>query len=286
MFRLLKRSEEDKKIQNYVLEYKKLMKRFMRFRNKNEKKREENDILCDIYPLEKEPIEESNPITHLIRKLSALLKTENYAVKKSFVDMLLNSIKKGRHNILDPVIFYEIFIPVFVEEYKKDNAKYIEWIGRYNELFPFTREFLKQIDALEADDGTIVTFKKYFLGKSFMISKTPIILDQFIRLTQEEFEFSIVKLSVRLKASKLEFCGNDLHKKLEEIKEELKPYIDKLEKCKLYCKIAGINKLEKRVKNFLGDWEIYVTSICKYLEHVEKNGYVKLADYQEKLNDA
>lgn len=137
MFRLLKRSEEDKKIQNYVLEYKKLMKRFMRFRNKNEKKREENDILCDIYPLEKEPIEESNPITHLIRKLSALLKTENYAVKKSFVDMLLNSIKKGRHNILDPVIFYEIFIPVFVEEYKNENAKYIAWTGSYAKFVDF-----------------------------------------------------------------------------------------------------------------------------------------------------
>ena len=32
---------------------------------------------------------------------------------------------------------YEIFIPVFVEEYKNENAKYIAWTGSYAKFVDF-----------------------------------------------------------------------------------------------------------------------------------------------------
>jgi len=288
MFGFLKRNEDDKKVQNYVREYKKLLKRFMRFHNKNEIKRKPGEciVLRDISPLEEYPIDESNPATPLIRKFSAVLKTESYAVKKSFVDILLALIDNGNHNFRDPVIFYEIFIPVFVAEYKNENAKYIEWVGRYGELFPFTMEFLKQVNALDVDHDSICAFKVYFFEKSFLISKNQKTLDRLMERTHAHLEYSgiggvFAGISLELKRS-----GNDLHKELEKSRKTLKPYIDKLEKCKWYCQISGNDKWEKRWKAVLDYWDAYIAGFLKYLEHVEKSGYICFSDYEEGEDDA
>ena len=190
--KILKPKEEEK-VLKYIREYQKLIKRFWRFSRENVKKeqsKEDNKIFREFPPIDDNFLfEEENPVNHLIRRFTAELKTEDYVIRKSYVDKVCDFLEPPYRNyclektylgkylyfgdfscyFLHHIVFYEIFIPVFIVEYKNQNVKYIEWIGRYEGLYPFTSKFLEEIDASDINYKNQNAFKQYFFEKSFII---------------------------------------------------------------------------------------------------------------------
>jgi hypothetical protein len=252
-------SKENEKVSRYTHEYKKLMNR-LRYRSKRN----------TIFP------HRNGIIDSQMKRLAKALKQENYTAKKSFVEAVCNFLdSEGRICSLfqirlriHEIIFDEIIAPVFVEEYKNENAKYIGWIGRCEQIINGKRRksFFEQINATDAARDGFPSFCEYFYGKSFMIDNNQKVLDSLMQVLKMDI------LVHRVDCSGL-VTNPDLYKEL------LKPFADRLERCKTYCKITGNDKWNK----LLDDWELLVMHLYKYEEYVRISGYVNFNDYLEEI---
>jgi len=198
------------------------------------------------------------------------IKSENYDINKLFVDsicaFLENELMIGCWNQINQTVFNEIVMPVFITEYKKDNAKYIKWIGQCREfiLKSNKEEFFDLIDAPEIFKADTFKYCEYFLIKSFMLDKNQHSLD--ILMNYEVMDILIY----RLELPNWSALGN-----YEKYLEVLKPFAEKLERFKEYCRISGNDKWNK----LLAIWESLVTHMYKYEKEIRHNSSIGLNDY-------
>ena len=154
-------------------------------------------------------------------------------------------------------------------EHKKNNAKFIKWIGQCHELFlcgkdNSKRYLLKQID--DFDTGGSFELVEYFCGKSFMLDKDQRTLD----LIMDSRKWGAVHLGIN---------SSDCVHHPDKYFEYMKSFADKMERCKNYCKISSNDKWD----TLLADWELLVTHLYKYEEYVRNNDYLTFDDYLEKM---
>jgi len=204
-----------------------------------------------------------------LKILSKALKSEDYETRKQFVEAICDFLdtqtitdSSGIH----PHLFDKIVVPVFIVEYKKNNAKYIKWIGQCDNLIRYGKnDLLRQINALGIA-GDFFAHVEYFCGKSFMLDKNQNTLD--IIMEMEEVDVLLYRM---------DFPGAWIRcpdRYLELVKE----FSAKLERCKEYCKISCNDKWDK----FLADWELLVNHLYKYEEYVRNNEYIRFNDYLKK----
>jgi len=230
------------KVSKYVRKYKRIMKKY-------------NPFVDDFLDVQ-------------IEKIIRALESEDYETKKQFVEgtCIILDIK-GTTNaqfLLHKQLFEKIIVPVFAIEYKKNNAKFIKWIGQCDDLFSSRKnDLLKQIDDFDADSS--FEFVEYFCGKSFMLDKNQETLDIIMKL--EKLEVFLLVLD----------SSDYVHRPYKYF-EYLKSVIDRMERCKEYCKISGNDKWD----TLLADWELLVTNLYKYEEYVKNNDYLTFQDYLEK----
>jgi hypothetical protein len=234
----------------YAIEYKEMMVRFNRYGR---------------WTKSEDPLK-NTIVGNQIKELVKVIKPEKYATRKLFVDEICDFLDEGSYgegSKIDPVVFNKIIWPVFVTEYKNENAKYIRWIAQCHNLI--NRIKLKQLDALVAyGDG--FEYFEYFCGKSFMIDKDQNTLDM---LMHEEMVDIIV---YRQDFDCWIRCP-------ERYLELLKPFSDRFERCRKYCKISGNDKWNQ----MLADWELLVTHLYKYEEYVRNNAYVRFNEYLKEI---
>jgi hypothetical protein len=234
------------RVLKYASEYKEMMARFNRYGR---------------WTKSEDPLE--NTIAdNRIKELVKAIKPEKYATRKIFVDEICDSLDEGSYgngSKINPVIFDKIIWPVFVMEYKNDNAKYISWITQCHNLI--NRRKLKQLDALDAD-GDGFKYFEYFCGKSFMIDKNQNTLDML--MYEEEIEILVYRQDFD--------CWIRCPERYLEL---LKPFANRYKRCREYCIISGNDKWNQ----WLADWELLVTHLYKYEEYVRNNGYVTFNEY-------
>ena len=205
-----------------------------------------------------------------LEKLVEELKQEDYNSRLSFVLSALDDdciAGKDQH----PLLFNEIILPVFIEEYKNENAKFIYFIGKYFKMIkPAKTEFLEEInlsnELYHADDHSCLV---YFYGKSFMLDKNQMTLDYLFEILSRHFiisfwcddESDLVKFPTRY------------------YMEFVKPLEEKLKKCKELCKISGNDKWGK----VLAEWEGMVAVLYKYGDYVREHAYMSFNDYLKEI---
>ena len=202
-----------------------------------------------------------------IKKIVEAIKPENYAVRKFFVDEIcdfMNEVDYGNGTRLNRVIFDEIIWPVFLTEYKNNNAKYIKWIAQCDNFIRHER--LKQLDVSDLDVCGIEYFE-YFCGKSFMIDKDYKTLNMLM-----EWEL-IDYLILRDEEYSDWVCDPKRYSEL------IKPFSERFERCREYCRISGNNEWD----HFIDIWGLLVTHLYKYEEYVRKNGNIKFDKYLKKI---
>ena len=203
-----------------------------------------------------------------VKRLIRTLEHEDYETRKQFVETICDCFNientANRFGKINQHLFDKIVVPVFATEYKKGNKKYIKEIWQCDNLCnPGRNDLLKQI--VLGDSGDYFAHIEYSCGKSFMLDKSQKTLD-FI-MTKARTEVIIYRLDFPIWVHK-----SDRYFEL------LKPFADRLERCKEYCKISGNDKWDKH----LADWELLVIHLYKYEEYVRNNGYINFNDYLKK----
>lgn len=154
-------------------------------------------------------------------------------------------------------LFKEIFLPIFIDEYKLNNPEYIKWIAQLEQFFysdiTATRSFLNEINVEFPFDTT------FFLKKAYTLSKERETLDillvklaQRINFTVHEYPFSILA------------NPKELENEISEFKDYLRESLNK-------------NLWNKSIK----DWEVISfhwktynnlkEKFCSFEEYISKN---------------
>ena len=242
---------ENDTVLEYAHEYKEMMDKFDE---------------CDWWTKSNAPVEDSIAESK-INKIVDALKPENYATRKLFVDEIcdfMNEVSYGKGKILNHVIFDEIIWPVFLTEYKNNNAKYIKWIAQCNDFIGDER--LKQLDVLGINRDGFAYFE-YFCGKSYMLDKDYKTLNELMGWEIIDFLF---------------YRGEEFSEWVSDPKryhDLIKPFSNRFERCKEYCRISGKDEWN----TLLADWGLLVTHLYQYEEYVRENGEIKFNKYLEKM---
>ena len=206
-----------------------------------------------------------------LKRLIRALELEDYETRKKFVEAICDFLDTlnvtGSYGKLHQHLFDKIVVPVFIVEYKKDNAKYIKWIGQCHDLFRYGKnDLLRQIDALGIARDSFAHIE-YFCAKSFMLDKNQNTLD--IIMQRETLDVLLYRKDF----------PDTWIRHPDRYLELVKKFADKLERCKEYCKISGNDKWDK----LLADWELLVTHLYKYEEYTRNNEYICFDDYLKKI---
>ncbi|MFZ9954808.1 MAG: hypothetical protein ACO3E1_01675, partial [Flavobacteriales bacterium] len=130
-----------------------------------------------------------------------LLKQQDEKYIKIFVDNLCSLTLDENHKIIDNngnevsdkdiriqhPLFKEIVLPVLIDQYKKDSAKHIRWIGQFEQFFysdfATTQVFLRELDI----EGNFET--RHFFEKSFSIDNNQKTLELLLKRIAQDINY-------------------------------------------------------------------------------------------------
>jgi hypothetical protein len=205
--------------------------------------------------------------------LTIALKREDYNIRKLFVDTIcsfLETVGWCDQNILHPVLFDKIIWPVFAEGYKKNDAKYIRFIGCCEILIRRKkREFyMAQIGSPRNFCGDSYLYKEYFWGKSFSIDKDQNTLDDLMGC-----------LEIDHSSARMSFCVAGSEPFMNYMKD-FKRFEEYVEKCKEYCKYSTSKKYDE----FIHECELLVSYMRTFDELVKKDGFAAADIWRKTIN--
>ena len=237
----------------YVQKYKKITKRFTRYKYDNKKHLFSNYI-----------------IDYRTKKLVKKLKNAKYNTKKSFVDIVceLKRIECRPHPTL---MFNEIILPVFECEYDNNNPKYIKWIGDYCSSIPVDSQWRKYFSEKNNIPNNIFgdsfICQIYFYEKSYLMDRNQNTLDKLMDRLWMDILINRLELPTLITMRPARFI------------ELIKPFEERLEICKKLCAISGNDKWDKR----LADWDLLIKLLYQYREYVKENSNVDFNDYLKEI---
>jgi hypothetical protein len=205
--------------------------------------------------------------------LTIALKREDYNIRKLFVDTICRFLETAgmgvEQNILHPVLFDKIIWPVFAEEYKKNNAKYIRFIGCCEILVRKKKEFyMAQIGSPGNFSGDSFLYMGYFWGKSFSIDKNK---------DQNTLDCLMHCLEIEYVLTRSSFYMADEHCNYMDVFKRFEEYV---EKCKEYCKYSTSKKWDELIRNC----ELLVSYMNTFDEHAKKNGFASADTWRKTIN--
>lgn len=130
-----------------------------------------------------------------------LLKQQDEKDIKIFVDNICGLILDANHKIIgnngievsekdiriQHPLFKEIVLPILIDQYKKDSAKHIRWIGQFEQFFysdfATTQAFLKELDI----EGYFET--RHFFEKSFSIDNNQKTLELLLNRIAQDINY-------------------------------------------------------------------------------------------------
>jgi hypothetical protein len=205
--------------------------------------------------------------------LTIALKREDYNIRKLFVDTIFRFLATDgwdvNENILHPVLFDKIIWPVFAEEYKKNDAKYIRFIGCCEILIRRKKReiYMAQIGSPRNFCGDSFSFMKYFWEKSFSIDKDQNTLDGLMWCL--EIDHSSARMSFYLADEHYNYM------------KDFKSFEEYVERCKGYCKYSTSKKYDELIRKC----ELLVSYMHTFDELVKKDGFAA-ADIWRKTIDS
>ena len=146
----------------------------------------------------------------LLQQYIDLLKNENYSVREQFVDEICSAVLETEDSIIanngtevsekkyriQHPLFKEIILPVLIEKYKTDSAKYIRWIGQFEQFFYSDLQTSKKLLEEIGIYGYFST--SFFLEKSFSIEQSQKTLDLILKRQAQDMEYYVHEIPTGL----------------------------------------------------------------------------------------
>ena len=145
---------------------------------------------------------------NLLLEYIDLLKQQDETVIKNFVDYICGLNFDADEKILLNIeteaspkditiqhpLFKEIILPVLIDQYKKDSAKHIRWIGQFEQYFysdnSTTLAFLKAVNI----EGHFET--RHFFEKSFSIDKNQMTIQLLLNRIAQDINYYIHEVPI------------------------------------------------------------------------------------------